>query len=168
MPTCTLSHCRVRTIQSQPRVFSAGLDILEMYRKSPERCGEFWRAVQEMWLKLYSSNMVTIAAINVGVYHSNNTKLTNLAFYLTCTVHVRPTWGCGIHSLVNPYRPSVCLFCPSPGIQPCRRVSDVYDLWLQDHGGQPSIQHRPEWDTARHRSPFLVRNSFIGQNQWWF
>uniref|UniRef100_A0A096LQ01 Enoyl-CoA delta isomerase 1, mitochondrial n=1 Tax=Poecilia formosa TaxID=48698 RepID=A0A096LQ01_POEFO len=49
---------------SQPKVFSAGLDILEMYGKSPERCGEFWKAVQEMWLKLYGSNMVTIAAIN--------------------------------------------------------------------------------------------------------
>ncbi|XP_037647815.1 enoyl-CoA delta isomerase 1, mitochondrial-like [Sebastes umbrosus] len=49
---------------SQPKVFSAGLDIMEMYGNSPERCGEFWRAVQEMWLKLYSSNMVTIAAIN--------------------------------------------------------------------------------------------------------
>lgn len=49
---------------SQPKVFSAGLDIMEMYGTSPERCGEFWRAVQEMWLKIYSSNMVTIAAIN--------------------------------------------------------------------------------------------------------
>ncbi|KAF3699647.1 Enoyl-CoA delta isomerase 1, mitochondrial [Channa argus] len=48
---------------SQPKVFSAGLDILEMYGKSPERCGEFWKAVQEMWLKLYSSNMVTMAAV---------------------------------------------------------------------------------------------------------
>ncbi|XP_029364663.1 enoyl-CoA delta isomerase 1, mitochondrial [Echeneis naucrates] len=49
---------------SQPKVFSAGLDIMEMYGNSPERCGEFWKAVQEMWLKLYSSSMVTIAAIN--------------------------------------------------------------------------------------------------------
>lgn len=49
---------------SQPKVFSAGLDILEMYGKSPESCGEFWRAVQEMWLKMYSSNLATIAAIN--------------------------------------------------------------------------------------------------------
>ncbi|XP_062295018.1 enoyl-CoA delta isomerase 1, mitochondrial-like [Scomber scombrus] len=49
---------------SQPKVFSAGLDIMEMYGKSPESCGEFLRAVQEMWLKLYSSNMITIAAIN--------------------------------------------------------------------------------------------------------
>lgn len=57
--------CRGLVITSgQPRVFSAGLDIMEMYGKSPERCGEFWRAVQEMWLKLYSSNMVTVAAIN--------------------------------------------------------------------------------------------------------
>ncbi|KAG7504471.1 enoyl-CoA delta isomerase 1, mitochondrial [Solea senegalensis] len=49
---------------SQPKVFSAGLDIMEMYGKSPERCGEFWRAVQEMWLKLYGSNMAIIAAVN--------------------------------------------------------------------------------------------------------
>ncbi|KAM4716805.1 enoyl-CoA delta isomerase 1, mitochondrial [Anableps anableps] len=57
--------CRGLIITSnQPKVFSAGLDILEMYGKSPERCGEFWKSVQEMWLKLYSSNMVTIAAIN--------------------------------------------------------------------------------------------------------
>ncbi|KAM3598781.1 uncharacterized protein V6R79_022498 [Siganus canaliculatus] len=57
--------CRGLIITSnQPKVFSAGLDILEMYGKGPERCAVFWRAVQEMWLKLYGSNMVTIAAIN--------------------------------------------------------------------------------------------------------
>lgn len=54
-------------IQGQPKVFSAGLDIMEMYGKSPEHCGEFWRAVQEIWLKFYSSNMVVIAAINVRI-----------------------------------------------------------------------------------------------------
>lgn len=72
-----MSECRPFTVcflllvslQGQPKVFSAGLDILEMYGKSPERCGEFWKAVQEMWLKLYSSNMVTIAAINVCRTH---------------------------------------------------------------------------------------------------
>lgn len=87
-----LSHCRVRMIQSQPRVFSAGLDILEMYRKSPERCGEFWRAVQEMWLKLYSSNMVTIAAINVCVYHKQQQyKVDKLSLlpdmHSSCSLH---------------------------------------------------------------------------------
>nr|XP_061829684.1 enoyl-CoA delta isomerase 1, mitochondrial-like [Nerophis lumbriciformis] len=57
--------CRGLIITSSlPNVFSAGLDIMEMYGKSPEHCGEFWKAVQEMWLKLYNSNMVTIAAIN--------------------------------------------------------------------------------------------------------
>lgn len=57
--------CRGLIITSTlPKVFSAGLDIMEMYGKSPERCGEFWKAVQEMWIKLYGSNMVTIAAIN--------------------------------------------------------------------------------------------------------
>lgn len=56
-------------IQAQPKVFSAGLDIMEMYGKSPEHASVFWKAVQEMWLKLYGSNMVTIAAINVSVIH---------------------------------------------------------------------------------------------------
>nr|XP_006001521.1 PREDICTED: enoyl-CoA delta isomerase 1, mitochondrial [Latimeria chalumnae] len=49
---------------SLSKVFTAGLDIMEMCGKSPEHVTEFWRAVQEMWLKLYGSNLVTIAAIN--------------------------------------------------------------------------------------------------------
>ncbi|KAJ7306042.1 hypothetical protein JRQ81_010408 [Phrynocephalus forsythii] len=47
-----------------PRIFSAGLDITEMAGKSEEHYAEFWRAVQEMWLNLYSSSMVTIAVVN--------------------------------------------------------------------------------------------------------
>ncbi|XP_053551112.1 enoyl-CoA delta isomerase 1, mitochondrial [Bombina bombina] len=47
-----------------PKIFSAGLDITEMCGKSAEHYAAFWKAVQEMWLKLYGSNMVTIAAIN--------------------------------------------------------------------------------------------------------
>ncbi|XP_075371254.1 enoyl-CoA delta isomerase 1, mitochondrial [Mycteria americana] len=47
-----------------PKIFSSGLDITEMCGKSTEHYAEFWRAVQEMWLRLYSSNMVTIAAVN--------------------------------------------------------------------------------------------------------
>ncbi|CAL8342892.1 unnamed protein product [Merluccius merluccius] len=57
--------CRgVIITSSLPRIFSAGLDILEMYQTSPEHCGQFWKAVQELWLKLYGSNLATIAAIN--------------------------------------------------------------------------------------------------------
>ncbi|NXP50748.1 ECI1 isomerase, partial [Heliornis fulica] len=47
-----------------PKIFSAGLDITEMCGKSKEHYAEFWRALQEMWLRLYGSNMVTVAAIN--------------------------------------------------------------------------------------------------------
>ncbi|KAM8960401.1 enoyl-CoA delta isomerase 1, mitochondrial [Pelodytes ibericus] len=57
--------CRGLIITSAvPKIFSAGLDITEMCGKSAEHCRAFWSAVQEMWLKLYGSNMVTIAAIN--------------------------------------------------------------------------------------------------------
>ncbi|GCB70668.1 hypothetical protein scyTo_0005746, partial [Scyliorhinus torazame] len=58
-------ECRGVVITSSiPRIFSAGLDINEMYGKTPEHTGEFWRAVQEIWLNVYGSNLVTIAAIN--------------------------------------------------------------------------------------------------------
>ncbi|NWU65639.1 ECI1 isomerase, partial [Pterocles burchelli] len=47
-----------------PKIFSSGLDITEMCGKSAEHYTEFWRAVQELWLRLYGSNMVTVAAVN--------------------------------------------------------------------------------------------------------
>lgn len=49
---------------NSPGVFSAGLDLREMYGKNPAHYAEYWRAVQEMWLKLYTSNMILVAAIN--------------------------------------------------------------------------------------------------------
>lgn len=52
-------------LQAIPKIFSSGLDITEMCGKSTEHYAEFWRAVQEIWLRLYSSNMVTLAVINV-------------------------------------------------------------------------------------------------------
>lgn len=68
-------------IQSQPKVFSAGLDILDMYGKSPEHCAEFWKAVQEMWLKFYGSNMITIAAVNVRI------EQPSTYLHTVCTSH---------------------------------------------------------------------------------
>ncbi|XP_065588494.1 enoyl-CoA delta isomerase 1, mitochondrial [Cyrtonyx montezumae] len=57
--------CRGLIITSAvPRIFSAGLDITEMCGKSTEHYAEFWRAVQEMWLRMYGSSMATVAAIN--------------------------------------------------------------------------------------------------------
>lgn len=57
--------CRGIIITSAiPKIFSSGLDITEMCGKSTEHYTEFWRAVQEMWLRLYSSNMVTLAVVN--------------------------------------------------------------------------------------------------------
>ncbi|NXF12787.1 ECI1 isomerase, partial [Smithornis capensis] len=57
--------CRGVIITSAiPKIFSSGLDIMEMCGKSTEHYAEFWRAVQEMWLRLYSSTMVTLAAVN--------------------------------------------------------------------------------------------------------
>jgi Delta3-Delta2-enoyl-CoA isomerase len=45
-------------------IFSAGLDIMEMYQGKPERLRHFWWALQEFWIKLYGSSMIYIACIN--------------------------------------------------------------------------------------------------------
>ena len=47
-------------------IFSAGLDILEMHEMKPDRGRQFWSALQDFWIKLYGSNKVYIAAINVS------------------------------------------------------------------------------------------------------
>uniref|UniRef100_A0A8C6VSK5 Enoyl-CoA delta isomerase 1, mitochondrial n=1 Tax=Naja naja TaxID=35670 RepID=A0A8C6VSK5_NAJNA len=47
-----------------PGIFSAGLDITEMCGRSEEHLGEFWRAVQQLWILLYGSRLATVAAIN--------------------------------------------------------------------------------------------------------
>ncbi len=45
-------------------VFSAGLDLAELYRPSKSNLEKFWREMQDMWFGLYSSKLPTIAAIN--------------------------------------------------------------------------------------------------------
>jgi Delta3-Delta2-enoyl-CoA isomerase len=50
---------------SSNTVFSAGLDILEMYQPTQERLKDFWTTLQDVWLKLYGSPFPTAAAINV-------------------------------------------------------------------------------------------------------
>lgn len=45
-------------------VFSAGLDIMEMYKPDETRMKQFWSALQDVWLKLYGSAYPTAVAIN--------------------------------------------------------------------------------------------------------
>ncbi|XP_008580056.1 PREDICTED: enoyl-CoA delta isomerase 1, mitochondrial [Galeopterus variegatus] len=47
-----------------PGVFSAGLDLMEMCGRNLAHYAEYWKAVQELWLQLYLSNLVLVAAIN--------------------------------------------------------------------------------------------------------
>jgi len=49
---------------NKPGIFSAGLDIFEMYGKDKEHHGKFWTQLQDTWLKLYKCPLVTVAAIN--------------------------------------------------------------------------------------------------------
>jgi len=48
-----------------PKVFSAGADLVtEYYKPDQKRLATFRRAFQEMWLRLYGSRLLTMAAIN--------------------------------------------------------------------------------------------------------
>lgn len=59
------NHARGMILTSaSDTVFSAGLDIMEMYKPKPERVRAFWSALQDVWLKLYGSSFPTAAAIN--------------------------------------------------------------------------------------------------------
>ncbi|XP_048757865.2 enoyl-CoA delta isomerase 1, mitochondrial-like [Ostrea edulis] len=58
-------HCKGLIITSSlPKIFCGGLDIMEMYQPDLDRLQEFWRTLQDMWIKLYGLNQPTIAAIN--------------------------------------------------------------------------------------------------------
>ncbi|KAH8413117.1 hypothetical protein KR009_008190 [Drosophila setifemur] len=45
-------------------VFSAGLDLLEMYNTDKERLRTIWTELQNVWIALYSTTLPTAAAIN--------------------------------------------------------------------------------------------------------
>lgn len=49
---------------SSKSVFSAGLDIMEMYKPKQERMKQFWSTLQDVWFKLYGSPFPTVAVIN--------------------------------------------------------------------------------------------------------
>ncbi|CAH1977979.1 unnamed protein product [Acanthoscelides obtectus] len=45
-------------------VFSAGLDIMEMYKPDQDRIKTFWTTLQDCWIKLYGCLYPTVAVIN--------------------------------------------------------------------------------------------------------
>ncbi|KAI4471539.1 enoyl-coa hydratase-related [Holotrichia oblita] len=45
-------------------IFSAGLDILEMYKPKPERANAFWTSLQDTWITIFNTPYPTVAAIN--------------------------------------------------------------------------------------------------------
>ena len=57
-------ECRAVVLASGVNgVFSAGLDINEMHQPDPERLRRFWAALQDVWIRLSSSKVATVAAI---------------------------------------------------------------------------------------------------------
>ncbi|XP_055851761.1 enoyl-CoA delta isomerase 1, mitochondrial [Episyrphus balteatus] len=49
---------------SSKTIFSAGLDLMEMYKPDPERLKSFWTALQDAWIALYGCNVPSVALVN--------------------------------------------------------------------------------------------------------
>lgn len=45
-------------------IFCAGLDLTELHGSTRERFGVFWTALQQLFLALYCTSLITVAAIN--------------------------------------------------------------------------------------------------------
>ncbi|CAH0488736.1 unnamed protein product [Peronospora farinosa] len=48
---------------SNQKVFSAGLDIMEMYQPEPAKLTKFWTSLQDLYLRLYTTPLAAVAAI---------------------------------------------------------------------------------------------------------
>lgn len=48
---------------SLPSVFSAGLDLRELHGTSRNHLESFWNSIQNLWLQIYSSKLVTLSLI---------------------------------------------------------------------------------------------------------
>lgn len=48
---------------SSPKIFSAGLDLAELYQPDSDRIGAFWNSFQQLYLDLYGSRLSTFAAM---------------------------------------------------------------------------------------------------------
>lgn len=57
---------------SLPTIFSAGLDIMEMCTTDNSKLIDFWQALQDTWLTVYSLTIPIATAINVQSISSIN------------------------------------------------------------------------------------------------
>ena len=48
---------------SNPKIFSAGLDIQELVEPDHKRLARFWNSLQQIFIDLYGSRLATVAAI---------------------------------------------------------------------------------------------------------
>jgi len=59
-------HPKVKSLilsSSNPSIFSAGIDLKELYSPCPERLPKFWTAFQNLFVDLYGSRLAVIGAI---------------------------------------------------------------------------------------------------------
>jgi Delta3-Delta2-enoyl-CoA isomerase len=73
-------------------IFSAGLELTELYKPDPVRLPEFWMSFQQLYLDLYGSRLSTIAAI-AGPAPAAGCMLALSCDYRIMTDHPKCTIG---------------------------------------------------------------------------
>lgn len=68
------------SLKSLPKIFSAGLDIFELYQPKVDRLEKFWSEFQDLWLAIYSSPKTVMAAINVCFLQLTKKTIMNFLF----------------------------------------------------------------------------------------
>ena len=53
-----------KTLKPCLGIYTAGLDIMEIYQRKDEEIFEYWSLLQNMWLSLYTSKTPVIAQVN--------------------------------------------------------------------------------------------------------
>ncbi len=63
-------------------MFSAGIDLTELYQPKPERLEQFWTSFQNVILNLYKTPLAVVAAINVRRASVNYRTFTEILFMI--------------------------------------------------------------------------------------
>lgn len=64
--TCGTYEPGLIRLQFSDKVFSAGIDLLELYKPEEDKVKRYWTALQDCWINLYGFSAPTVACINVS------------------------------------------------------------------------------------------------------
>jgi len=166
-------------IASTTKAFSAGLDLNELVNPDKERLTAFWSSFQDLHIRLYSSPLVTIAAVN-GAAIAGGCALSLCCDYRIIsegkfkiglnTVHtglIAPYWVDKLYALAIGHRQAEMLLCLGHTSSP----QEAFDRGIVDRVVSAddlitsASDEMKKWlaipDVGRVRTKELMRSDFL-------